>query len=779
MNKKILIVDDDPVIVRKFKDCLEAQGYTTVWAADGKQAIDVIEQAPPHLVLLELSLPCMSGLEVLRHLFPQKDSDHATKDPSPHTSGRDALDLPIIVMTANATIEKAVEAMKTGAYDFLTKPIDFDHLEIVVKKALVREVLKQQVTLLRTEVESRYNTIVGESPSIQSVVELAQRAADSDASVLLLGECGTGKELLARSIHQWSARRDMPFSIINCMALNETLLENELFGHEKGAFTGADSRQKGRIEEADGGTLFLDEIGDMPLTLQAKLLRLLQDKPSTRIGGKQKHKSNFRVIAATDKNLKKAVKEGTFLEELFHRLNVVSLSTPPLRERPEDIIPLAEHFLDLHIREMKRPQKRFTKETIKAMQRFSWPGNIRELSNAIARAVVLGRDEEIVPEQLGLGPWGVDPFQEGENLSYHDAIERYSRHILEQALRRSNWSQTKAADLLQLERTYLSRLLKQQEMCMEVRPTGGGDPWAGSGGTGFTGDRGAESRMVEEAAKANRDVSDDVRLTAFYPKAMPLNMWSSLLSYIHLSKCIGEVIGDSKVRLGKEAAGYDRRERKAKVRIKPRAEILIVPELSDCEINPPQAKVIWLENWHRVEFRVRPLSASTGLRSKRVRKGLISFYVGPVLVGVVQLSIKVQATKPKMKSKRLDQHTTVAPFNAVFVSYSHEDTFIVDELEKAYKLLPMEYLRDVQILRSGDKWNSVLLEKIEEADLFQLCWSKAAKESPYVEQEWRHALKQSREGFILPLYWEKPMPVPPSELSALHFTYFHPPFGEL
>ena len=466
MKKKVLIVDDDPDIVLMLKDRLEGDGYETISATDGKQAIDAIDQEDPHLVLLDLNLPRLSGLDVLHHLFPKNDSG-TSRDHTPDATVRNALDLPIIVMTANATIENAVEAMKTGAYDFLTKPIDFDHLRIVVKKALEREVLKQQVTSLRTEVESRYNTIVGNSPSIQSIVELAKRAADCNATVLLLGESGTGKELFSRSIHQWSDRRQMPFSIINCVALNETLLENELFGHEKGAFTGADSRQKGRIEEADGGTLFLDEIGDMPLPLQAKLLRLLQDHEFNRVGGGKLVKVNIRVLAATNKDLKQAVKDGTFREDLYFRLNVVSLSLPPLRERPDDIVPLAEYFLELHLREMKRPPRQFTNETIKSMRTYGWPGNIRELSNAIARAVVLGVDEEISPEQLGLGPWGVDPFQEGDNLPYHEAIEQYSRHILEQALRRSHGSQTKAAELLQLQRTYLSRLLKQKDILQE------------------------------------------------------------------------------------------------------------------------------------------------------------------------------------------------------------------------------------------------------------------------------------------------------------------------
>ena len=466
MKKKILVVDDDPDIVLMLKDRLEGEGYETISASDGKQAVDAIELEAPHLVLLDLNLPRMSGLDVLHHLFPTKDSV-APKDQSPSSTNQDPLDLPIIVMTANATIENAVEAMKTGAYDFLTKPIDFDHLEIVVKKALEREVLKQQVTSLRTEVESRYNTIVGNSPCMQSIVELAKRAADCQATVLLLGESGTGKELFSRSIHRWSTRSQMPFGVISCVNLSSDLLDNELFGHEKEGFTSAHSRKKGKVEEADGGTIFLDEIGDMPLSLQPKLLRLLETHAFQRVGGTRNVKVDIRVIAATNKDLKQAVKDGTFREDLFFRLNVVSLELPPLRDRPDDITPLAEFFLAQHLREMKRSPRRFTQDTLKYMKCYSWPGNIRELSNAIARAVVLGIEEEIVPEQLGLGPWGADPFQEGDNLPYHDAIEQYSRHILEQALQRSHGSQTKAAELLQLQRTYLSRLLKQKGILQE------------------------------------------------------------------------------------------------------------------------------------------------------------------------------------------------------------------------------------------------------------------------------------------------------------------------
>ncbi len=462
MKKKILIVDDHPDIILMLTDRLEALGYETITADNGKAALEQLDQEYPHLMLLDLEMPQMTGMEVLQSLAktgPKKPEDQEARG----FGGGDGLPLPVVVMTAHGTISKAVEAMKAGAYDFLTKPIELDHLALVLKKVLQREALGRQVASLRTEVEGRYSKIVGESPQVSSMVELAKRAAEADATVLLLGESGTGKELFARSIHRWSDRRDMPFSVINCVALTETLLENELFGHEKGAFTGADSLQKGKIEAADGGTVFLDEIGDMPLGLQAKLLRVLQDHEFPRVGGTRLVRVNIRVVAATNKDLKQAVKGGTFREDLFFRLNVVNLALPALRDRPEDIIPLAEYFLDRHVQEMKKKKRKFSKKAMEAMQCYSWPGNIRELDNAIARAVVLGVDEEISSDLLGLGG-AKDDLDELDNLPYHDALDRFSTHILEKAMRRTNWSQTKAAELLGLQRTYLSRLLKQKNI---------------------------------------------------------------------------------------------------------------------------------------------------------------------------------------------------------------------------------------------------------------------------------------------------------------------------
>ena len=462
MKKKILVVDDQPDIVLMLTDRLQAMGYETVVAENGKEALAKLDQEFPHLMLMDLEMPEMTGMELLQELGKMTAKKNEGKE-SKRFGGGESLPLPVIVMTAHGTISKAVEAMKAGAYDFLTKPVEYEHLSLVFKKVFAREALGRQVASLRTEVESRYSQIVGESPQVSSTVQLAKRAAEADATVLLLGESGTGKELFSRSIHRWSDRSEMPFSIINCVALTETLLENELFGHEKGAFTGADSLQKGKIEAADGGTVFMDEIGDMPLGLQAKLLRVLQDHEFPRVGGTRLVRVNIRIIAATNKDLKQAVKAGTFREDLYFRLNVVNLSLPPLRDRPEDIIPLAEHFLERHVREMKRRKRKFSKATVDAMRCYSWPGNIRELDNAVARAVVLGVDEEITTDLLGLGG-GQDELEVLDNLPYHEAVERFSMHVLEKAMRRSNWSQSKAAELLGLQRTYLSRILKQKSI---------------------------------------------------------------------------------------------------------------------------------------------------------------------------------------------------------------------------------------------------------------------------------------------------------------------------
>ena len=469
MQKTVLVVDDDPDIVLMLTDRLESLGYATLSAGDGQRALELLESEEPGLVLLDLEMPRMTGLEVLENLARQ---EQAASQPS-GSGGQAALSHhpPVIVMTAHGTIERAVEAMKRGAFDFLTKPLDVDQLTLVMQKALEREALKRHVAVLREEVDSRYGTIVADTPAMASLIELIKRAADSDATVLLLGESGTGKELFARSVHQWSRRVENPFVVINCVALTETLLENELFGHEKGAFTGATTQQKGKVELADDGTLFLDEIGDMAPDLQAKLLRLLQDREFHRVGGTRLVRVNIRVIAATNRNLSKAVKEGTFREDLFHRLNVISFSIPPLRERPDEIPHLADLFLRRYTKEMGKPGMRLTESTLRAMQRYPWPGNVRELENAVARAVVLSTNREIGPEHLRLPHDDEAQSQvheeepqvrEASDLTYHEAIEHYRYFLIEQALKRAHGNQTKAAEALGLQRSYLARVLKQK-----------------------------------------------------------------------------------------------------------------------------------------------------------------------------------------------------------------------------------------------------------------------------------------------------------------------------
>lgn len=468
MKHKILVVDDNPDIVTFLKDRLEALGYEAAGVYDGTEAIDWLQHEQPDVMLLDLFLPRMSGMDVLKTLGQPRDSQGRFRELPTHL---DHKGLPVIVITAQGTIEKAVDAMKAGAYDFLTKPLDVDHLAIVIKKALEHESLKQQVEYFRTELESRYAQIVGTSQNIDSVLNLAKRAANSNANVLLLGESGTGKELFARSIHHWSPRRERPFVVINCVAIPETLLENELFGHEKEAFTEARSQKKGRLEAADGGTVFLDEIGDMPQSLQAKLLRVLEDQQFERLGGRHQVRVNLRFIAATNKDLGEAIKTGAFRDDLYYRLNVISLAIPPLRHRKEDIPPLANYFLARHAYEVKRPHMTLSSEAIEAMTRYDWPGNIRALENAIARAVVLSPTDEITSQDLGLVGTSSQPIlaqhdsiDMDDGLPYHESMRHHKRRIISRALKKANGSQTRAAELLGLQRTYLARLIHQLDI---------------------------------------------------------------------------------------------------------------------------------------------------------------------------------------------------------------------------------------------------------------------------------------------------------------------------
>ena len=445
-NATALVVDDDPASRRLLQVHLRALGVETRMAADGQQAHAAVQQDPPALMLLDLQMPRMGGMELLR------------------TLRKEAADFPIIVITGHGSIETAVEAMKEGAYDFLPKPFDPQHFAIVVRKALERAQLVEANRLFRETLETRAPTILGESLAIRQAADLARRAAASTATVLLLGESGTGKEVFAHAIHHWSDRRDRPLVIVNCVALSENLLESELFGHEKGAFTGAHQMKKGKFELAHGGTVFLDEIGDMPASLQAKLLRVLQDHAFERVGGTKPIRADIRVIAATNRGLDAAVKEGKFREDLFYRLNVVRIMLPPLRDRMADIPVLARNLVAKYAADTKKPLKGISPEALAALQTQTWPGNVRELANVIERAVVLCASDQIEARDLLLKASQMpaappEPEQEKPG-DFHARVKWYKEAILRAALRESGGNQTKAAEILGLQRTYFVKLLR-------------------------------------------------------------------------------------------------------------------------------------------------------------------------------------------------------------------------------------------------------------------------------------------------------------------------------
>ena len=379
---RVLVVDDDPASRRLLEVRLRPLECDVITASNGEQALATIRKDAPDLVLLDLQMPRMGGMDVLRMLR------------------QDGIEVPTIVITAHGSIEIAVEAMKAGAYDFVTKPIDANHFDIVVRKALERVDLKRELELFSAETDKRYHLVVGKSEKMRDAVETAKKAANSRATVLLLGESGTGKEVFARAIHNWSDRRDQPFVAINCVGLSKELLESELFGHEKGAFTGADQQKKGKVELANGGTVFLDEVGDISQELQTKLLRFLQEREFDRVGGVRPVKVDVRIIAATNRDLDDAIKIGRFREDLYHRINVIPITLPPLRERNQDIPALSKHFLRRYSSESKKNFAEIADDALGKLVTYGWPGNVRELANTIERAVVLGRGPVLGIEDL-------------------------------------------------------------------------------------------------------------------------------------------------------------------------------------------------------------------------------------------------------------------------------------------------------------------------------------------------------------------------------------------
>jgi DNA-binding NtrC family response regulator len=443
MAETILIVDDEPLNLDLLDQELAELGYTVEKAGSGKAALEALVATPADLVLVDYQMPGMNGIEALG----------AIKKKYPA--------LPVIIITAYGTIERAVEAIKCGADDFITKPFDPDHLAVVVRKALEQARLKAEVEALTRELAGRYHLISGSSEPMLRAFTDARKAAAGKTTVLLLGESGTGKELFARAIHAWSERSSRPFVAINCVGLGKDLLESELFGHERGAFTGAHQTKKGKIETADGGTVFLDEVGDISPELQTKLLRFLQEREFERVGGTQPIRVDIKVIAATNKNLEEAVQRGAFREDLYHRLNVIAITLPPLRERKEDIAPLAEFFLRRFAAETKKSFSSFSAEALEQMRAYAWPGNVRELANVIERGVVLGDGPEFgfdhLPTRL-IDVGVAAPADEAQ--SFHQAVNNHRRALIVEALARTQGNRAAAAKALGLHRTHLMKLIK-------------------------------------------------------------------------------------------------------------------------------------------------------------------------------------------------------------------------------------------------------------------------------------------------------------------------------
>jgi DNA-binding NtrC family response regulator len=414
--KRLLIVEDKESLALMLKETVESEGLEADLARDGNEAVRKLASGQRYFaVLTDMRMPGADGIAVLRQV---KESDP---------------DCPVIVMTAFGTIENAVEAMKLGAYDFVQKPVDVDHLLLLLRRCRENRELRYENILLKDEFRQRYRlpAIVGESPRIVEVSNAIQRVAPTDSTVLLQGESGTGKELFARAIHQLSPRRDRPFVAINCAAIPETLIENELFGHEKGSFTGAIGRQLGKFELADSGTIFLDEIGELGLAVQSKILRVIQERRFDRIGGTSTQEVDVRIICATNRGLAGEVKEGRFREDLFFRINVFPVTVPPLRARREDIDALSDFFLQKFARELKKPSLQIAPEARAALHAYDWPGNIRELENCIERAAILCDNATIQRRDLHLADVSTDAFRDALDLSgtLEQAAERATRIV--------------------------------------------------------------------------------------------------------------------------------------------------------------------------------------------------------------------------------------------------------------------------------------------------------------------------------------------------------------
>jgi DNA-binding NtrC family response regulator len=453
----ILVVEDKESMAQMLKETIESEGYRVIPAKDGVEGIKYLKEGRIDLVLTDLKLPKKDGIDVLK----------ASKEENQL--------IPVIVMTAYGSVETAVAAMKEGAFDFITKPFDTDHLLMLIKRAIETQRLHTENILLKDEFASKlgFPIIIGKSEKIANVAQMVQKVATMKTTVLLLGESGTGKELFARAIHNLSHRRDYPFVPINCAAIPRDLLESELFGHEKGSFTGADAKKLGKFELADKGTIFLDEVGDMDLTIQSKLLRAIEDGEIERVGAVKAIRVDVRIVAASNKDLEKAVEDRKFREDLYYRLNVFPIRIPPLRERREDIPLLVEYFINKYCLEIKTPIKGVSKEALDMLMNYHWKGNVRELENAIERAVILCDGDTITPEHFLLNRQSV--FESAKRSlplegTLEDVAKEASRIAETQrigdVLKETRGNKSKAAEILHV--SYKTLLTKIKEYGIEA-----------------------------------------------------------------------------------------------------------------------------------------------------------------------------------------------------------------------------------------------------------------------------------------------------------------------
>lgn len=448
IKEKILIIDDEPDIGWLFSKILGEEGYQVSTALSGQEGISIIKKEQPDLVFLDIRLPGIDGIETLKEIRKFNT------------------ELLVIILTAYETVKTAVEAMKLGAYDYLSKPVDNERIKIIIKNALKTRNLTREVIHLRQRIMEKYdfNAIIGDSPQMQKVLDMIKTVAAHEITVLLQGRSGTGKELAARAIHYESKRAEKPFVVIDCSILPETLVESEIFGYEKGAFTGAYERKKGKFELANQGTVFLDEIGNLTTPVQIKLLRVLQEREIERLGGKRPIKVDVRLIAATNANLERAIKHGRFREDLFYRLNVFPIQLPPLRDREGDVLLLAGYFLKHFDQEFKKKKTKISPEAMELLAGYHWPGNVRELRNVIESAVLLS-DGVIFPQHLSAKIQSV----RGESVKMEGSLKEVTRQARQRAekklilkvLKDVNWNRSKASKILKVDYKTLYNKMKE------------------------------------------------------------------------------------------------------------------------------------------------------------------------------------------------------------------------------------------------------------------------------------------------------------------------------